>query len=67
MIGGMVETRLAMSCSLAIAAGLGTIKYLDLDTPLLLRDDPFEGGYRYDGPELHLYDQPGLGIEPKYF
>ena len=62
MVGGMLETRLAMGCSLAIAAGLGGMSYLDLDTPLLMRSDPFEGGYQYDGPNLLLSDQPGLGV-----
>lgn len=64
MIGGMIETRLAMGASLALAAGLGTITYLDLDTPLLMTRDPFVGGYQYQGPRLFLSESPGLGIEP---
>ncbi|MEA1886554.1 MAG: dipeptide epimerase [Bacteroidota bacterium] len=44
MIGGMVETRLAMGCSLAIAQSFPAIKYLDLDTPLLMSEDPIVGG-----------------------
>jgi L-alanine-DL-glutamate epimerase-like enolase superfamily enzyme len=65
MIGGMVETRLAMSCSLAIALGIGGIEHLDLDTPLLLSDDPLQGGYQYQGPNLSPWSEPGLGLEPK--
>jgi L-alanine-DL-glutamate epimerase-like enolase superfamily enzyme len=65
MFGGMVETRLAMSCSLSIALGLGGARILDLDTPLLLLDDPLEGGYQYDGPEMSLWSEPGLGMKPK--
>jgi L-alanine-DL-glutamate epimerase-like enolase superfamily enzyme len=65
MIGGMVETRLAMSCSLAIALGVGGIEHLDLDTPLLLSSDPLRGGYRYEGPNLCPWSEPGLGLEPK--
>jgi L-Ala-D/L-Glu epimerase len=65
MIGGMVETRLGMGCSLALAAGLGWIESLDLDTPLLLAEDPIEGGYRYDGPQLALWTEPGLGLRPR--
>ncbi|CAN6445946.1 unnamed protein product [Victoria cruziana] len=45
MIGGMVETRLAMGFSGHLAAGLGCFKFVDLDTPLLLAEDPVIGGY----------------------
>ena len=65
MIGGMVETRLSMGTSLALVAGLGIIENLDLDTPLLMASDPMEGGYRYEGPTIHLSDEPGLGMRPK--
>lgn len=54
MIGGMVEARLAMGTSACLAAGLGGFAFIDLDTPLFLADDPFDGGYRYDGAELDL-------------
>ena len=63
MIGGMVESRLGMSCSLGIALGLGTIDHCDLDTPLLIRDDPVEGGYAYDGPWMSRWEAAGLGVE----
>jgi len=35
MIGGMVETRIAMGFSAHFAAGLGGFDWIDLDTPLL--------------------------------
>ena len=54
MIGGMVETRLAMGFAAHFAAGLGGFRYVDLDTPLLLADDPVAGGYRADGPRYDL-------------
>lgn len=57
MAGGMVETRVAMGCSFALALGLGGIELLDLDTPLLLETDPVSGGYSYTGPML----QPSAG------
>lgn len=65
MIGGMVETRLAMSFSLAIALGFEGVSYLDLDTPLLLSSDPLEGGYYYDGPKMSVWQEPGTGMRPK--
>ncbi|HUU45683.1 MAG TPA: dipeptide epimerase [Acidobacteriota bacterium] len=65
MFGGMIETRLAMGCSLAMAAGLGGAHTLDLDTPLLMATDPLDGGYRYEGPRMHLWTAPGLGTIPR--
>lgn len=64
MFGGMVETRLAMSCSLAIAMGYGPAHTLDLDTPLLMASDPLTGGYQYDGPTMRCSEAPGLGMAP---
>src|SRR5206468_8577908 len=52
MIGGMVETRIAMGCSFGLVLGRGGFDLLDLDTPLLLATDPVKGGYRYEGPKL---------------
>lgn len=54
MIGGMVETRLAMGTSAAIAAGRGGFSFIDLDTPLFLASDPFAGGYTQDGERIDL-------------
>jgi L-alanine-DL-glutamate epimerase-like enolase superfamily enzyme len=54
MIGGMVETRLAMSASACLAGGLGGFSFVDLDTPLFLASDPFVGGFDMRGPELWL-------------
>jgi len=64
MFGGMVETRLAMGCSLALALGLGETNFLDLDTPLLLSEDPLDGGYSYQGPNIVPCNDTGLGSIP---
>jgi L-alanine-DL-glutamate epimerase-like enolase superfamily enzyme len=63
MIGGMVETRLAMGCSFGLVLGLGGFDHLDLDTPLLLSTDPVTGGYRYAGPHLQPWTGPGQHIQ----
>jgi L-alanine-DL-glutamate epimerase-like enolase superfamily enzyme len=66
MIGGMVETRLAMGTSACIAAGVGGFTFIDLDTPLFLADDPFEGGYVQDGERLDLRPiGAGHGMTPR--
>lgn len=63
MIGGMVETRIAMGCSFSLVLGLGGFDILDLDTPLLLGGDPVTGGYGYTGSRLHPW--PGSGLDMK--
>jgi L-alanine-DL-glutamate epimerase-like enolase superfamily enzyme len=62
MIGGMVETRLAMGCSFSLVLGMKGFEVLDLDTPLLLDHDPISGGYQYSGPRLVPWQEAGLGI-----
>jgi L-alanine-DL-glutamate epimerase-like enolase superfamily enzyme len=54
MIGAMVETRLGLSFGAHFAAGVGGFEWIDLDTALLLADDPIVGGYVADGPRYTL-------------
>jgi L-Ala-D/L-Glu epimerase len=54
MIGGMVETTLAMTTSACLAAGLGGFAFVDLDTPLFMKHAPTEGGFEQRGPWLGL-------------
>ena len=63
MVGGMVETRLGIAAMAHVAAALGGVDWVDLDTPLLLSEDPFAGGYRMDGPVLELLEGNGLGLD----
>lgn len=60
MIGGMVESELAMSASASFALGLGGFSFIDLDTPLFLRDSPFQGALTYQGSTVRLGGD-GLG------
>jgi L-alanine-DL-glutamate epimerase-like enolase superfamily enzyme len=62
MIGGMLESRIAMGCSFSLVLGIKGFDVLDLDTPLLLSTDPIQGGYRYDGPALQPWTEAGLGM-----
>jgi L-Ala-D/L-Glu epimerase / N-acetyl-D-glutamate racemase len=62
MVGGMVETRIAMGCSFSFVLGMKGFEVLDLDTPLLLRENPVRGGYGYNGPRLQPWSEPGLGL-----
>jgi L-Ala-D/L-Glu epimerase len=54
MIGGNVESILAMTTSACFAAGLGGFRYADLDTPWFLAANPFTGGFVADGGRLSL-------------
>ncbi len=66
MIGAMIESRLATSAAAHLAAGLGGFRFIDLDTPMLLSEDPFTGGYEQQGSVYNLTSiKSGLGIERK--
>ncbi len=64
MIGAMMESRLATSAAAHFVAGLGGFRFIDLDTPMLLADDPFTGGYVQRGGVYDLTGvERGLGVE----
>jgi len=66
MIGAMMESRLAISAAAHFVAGLGGFRYIDLDTPMLLADDPFSGGYEQRGGVYDLAGiERGLGVVRK--
>lgn len=65
MIGGMIETSLAMGCAAHLAAGVGGFGVVDLDTPLWLKRDPTRGlriarGGVYDLSRVRA----GIGVTP---
>jgi L-alanine-DL-glutamate epimerase-like enolase superfamily enzyme len=65
MIGGMVESSLAMTASAHLACGLGGVEFVDLDTPLWLLDEPVVTEMRRDGPRLSIADTTvGHGARP---
>ncbi len=64
MIGGMLESEIAMSASLQLACGVGGIQHFDLDTPfffktMLTKDSPWHKATA----ELVRPEGPGLGLE----
>ncbi|MBA9075953.1 dipeptide epimerase [Rufibacter quisquiliarum] len=64
MIGGMVESLLAMTFSAHFAAGIGGFDFVDLDTPLFIAEHPFTGGFDQNGPSLRLQaDVAGHGVK----
>lgn len=66
MIGGMVESILAMTTSACFAAGLGGFDFVDLDTPMFMAENPFEGGFVQHGATLDLaHITRGHGVKPR--
>lgn len=58
MLGCMIETSLGATAAAQIA---GLADWVDLDGPLLIANDPFVG-VRFDGAQISLPDEPGLGV-----
>lgn len=66
MIGGNVESILAMTFSACFACGHGGFRFADLDTPWFLAENRFEGGYVADGGMLSVaHIAAGHGVVPR--
>ena len=66
MIGGNIESILAMTVSACFAAGLGGFRFADLDTPLFMAENPFRGGYKLNGARISVARiAAGHGVMPR--
>lgn len=66
MIGGMVESILAMTVSAHFAAGQGGFTFVDLDTPMFMAEQPFVGGFTQQNGHLSVATSgPGHGVVPR--
>ncbi len=64
MMGGMLESRVALTAKVHFAMANNNIKFYDLDTCLLGHlTDPVTGGVTYSGMQLQLSDAPGIGAD----
>jgi len=64
MLGSMLESRLALTTNVHFAMATPNIVFFDLDTCLLGQlADPVTGGFQYQGMELRITDQPGIGAD----
>lgn len=64
MLGGMLESRVALTAKVHFAMAHQNILFYDLDTCLLGHlEDPVSGGVTYEGMELKLTDAPGIGAD----
>jgi len=64
MMGGMLESRLALTAFAHFALAHDNITFHDMDTCLLgHKTDPVTGGVKYKGYFLEVPDTPGLGAD----
>jgi L-alanine-DL-glutamate epimerase-like enolase superfamily enzyme len=64
MMGGMLESRVALTAKVHFAMANDNIRFYDLDTCLLGHlTDPVTGGVSYSGMQLQLDDTPGIGAD----
>lgn len=64
MIGGMLESRLALSAKLQFAYAAPYVKFFDLDTCMVGHlQDPVLGGMQYDGYRVEISDEWGIGAD----
>ncbi|HEY2583521.1 MAG TPA: dipeptide epimerase [Mucilaginibacter sp.] len=64
MMGGMLESRIALSAKLHFVYASPNIKFYDMDTCMLGHlEDPCIGGVVYDRYNLSIDDTPGIGAD----
>jgi L-alanine-DL-glutamate epimerase-like enolase superfamily enzyme len=64
MMGGMLESRIALSAKLHFVYASPNIKFYDMDTCMLGHQaDPCVGGVEYEGYFLNIDDAPGIGAD----
>ncbi len=62
MVGCMVETSIAATAGAMLTP---LVDWADLDGPLLLARDPFEGATIAEAAYVRLPERPGLGVRPR--
>lgn len=62
MIGCMLEAKISVNAAVALACAKKAITRIDLDGPVLCREDPIEGGAVFAEKNITASDAPGLGI-----
>ena len=65
----MMEAKISVNAAVHLACARNIITKVDLDGPVLCREDPICGGAVFDEKIITVSDVPGLGIQgidPKY-
>ncbi len=64
MMGGMLESRIALSAKLHFVYAHPNMQFYDMDTCMIGHlEDPCIGGVTYDGYCLNIADAPGIGAD----
>lgn len=64
MMGGMLESRIGLSAKLHFVYASPNIQFYDMDTCMLGHlEDPCIGGVNYEGYQLSIGDEPGIGAD----
>lgn len=62
MIGCMLEAKISVNAAVHLACAKKIITKIDLDGPVLCKEDPILGGAVFDEKTITVSDEPGLGI-----
>lgn len=62
MIGSMMESKIGISAAAHVAGAKKNIVDVDLDVPLLCKEEPINGGVLYNKSQITFNDRAGLGI-----
>ncbi len=63
-VGCFSESRIGITALAHLAVSSDQVVYYDMDSPLMLSEDPVIGGALYKRTnEIHLDDSPGLGLQ----
>jgi L-Ala-D/L-Glu epimerase len=64
MMGGMLESRVALSAFAHFAMSHNNVIFYDMDTCLLgHKEDPVTGGVKYNGYFIEVPAAPGIGAD----
>lgn len=63
MIGCMLEAKISVTAAVHLACARGIITKIDLDGPVLCKEDPIIGGAVFNEKLISLGSEPGLGIK----
>ena len=63
MLGCMLEAKISVNAAVALACAKKIVTRIDLDGPVLCREDPIEGGAQFNEKDITASTAPGLGIK----
>ena len=65
-MGGFVESRIGFTAAAHLALAYDVVRWCDMDTPLMFKEDPVVGGIVYGaGGSITVPEVPGLGAKVK--